>query len=81
MEFTAALTKGLPASKIKSQRKLLSFWTGRIVFLTAFKDANLNGTLRKFGGACLYGAKRADCLCYAENGWEFCKWVTPTGLS
>ena len=81
MTFTAALTKGLPASKIKSQRRLLPFWTGRIVFLTAFKDANLNGTLRKFGGAFLYGAKRADCLCYAENGWEFCKWVTPTGLS
>jgi hypothetical protein len=81
MTFTAALTKGLPASKIKGQRKLLPFWTGRIVFLTAFTVADLNGTLRKFGGAIFYGAKRADCLCYAENGWEFCKWVTSTSLS
>ena len=32
MTFTAAVTKGLPASKIKGQRKLLPFWTGRIVF-------------------------------------------------
>ena len=54
---------------------------GWIVFLAFFTDAALNGTLRKFGGAVFYGAERADCLCYAENGWEFGKWVAPTGLS
>ena len=64
MTLTAALNEGLPASKIKGQRKLLPFWTGRIVSLTAFTVANLNGTLRKFGGAFFYGANRADCLCY-----------------
>ena len=71
----------LAGSKVWDQRKLLPFRTGWIVSLAFFTDAALNGTLRKFGGAVFYGAERADCLCYAENGWEFGKWVAATGLS
>ena len=77
----SGLTEGLPVLNLRDQRKLLPFRTGWIVSLAFFTDAALNGTLRKFGGAVFYGAERADCLCYAENGWEFGKWVAPTGLS